>query len=398
MSGRHAELTDPHSNLPELPSVHDTTLGFAALDYHNSELYAGRQNQLADVRTQLKELSPKQKQLADIYLEQYFPEQVANESHTNLTDWLSDENSVNDDILLDFLQRHTEEVAFQQHSEETQLMVKHLKTEYINRVTAAHADGWLADTMVQRLGQVEDAGIIIGDAWDTIINGSLAYHTPGKHRRFIVVGQAFDVAHPHDDLKKKLILTAWHELIHLETGYVHARWFTEAGDEHVNQSLKFGQWNVIDPRLRRNDHGGYPDERQLLAAVTHLGKRPIDPMLVTQAFSSGGRDSKEWQDFSEAVDRSWGVNNVLNLVKQKIAIYEFHIRRQDKLRVDAERAVGHAAFPKDENTVQREAVQHMIAEVERSRRDKEPTKKPQQVGAAAVGHIRVNVVATSFWS
>lgn len=382
MSGRHSELIDPNFDLPELPSVHDTTLGFAALDYGNVALQAahqdgraetseGHMNQLFDelgtVRERLKELTPRQKQIADTYLKQYF-EDTHPKGQNSLTDWLSDEHGASDSVVFDFLQRHAEEVAFQQHSEETQLMLKQLKAGYVDKVTTAHADGWLSDNMLHTLDQVEGAEIVIGDVWDTLILGADAYYTPGKRQRFVVVGQALNVSEPHKDLQKKLDVAVWHELLHLHLGRrADSRWFTEAETEHINQSLKSGQFNVIDPRLRQNNGGAYyRPERQLLAALTHLGKRPVDPRLVTRAFSSADEETKEWREFSDALDHSWNTRNVLQYVNQKVTRNEFHLRLEDNKRVVAEKAAGRPVFAKHENLIQTEAVKQMINEVEKA--------------------------------
>lgn len=405
MSGRHAKLINSNLDLPELPPVHDTTLGFTALDYGNVALESVRQgsdadtehmnhlfNELGAIRLRLKDLTPPQKAIADGYLKQYFDSGPA-KTQTSLTEWLSDEKGASDSALFDFLQRHAEEVAFQQHSEETQLMLKELKAGYMDKVTAAHADGWLSGDMLHTLDQVESAEIVIGDVWDTLILGAEAYYTPDKRQKFVVVGQALNVSDPHQDLQKKLDVAAWHELIHLHLGRrAGSRWFTEAGTEHINQSLQFGQFDIIDPRSRQNNGGKYyRPERQLLVALTHLGSRPVNPRLVTRAFSSASEDTEEWQEFSYALDQSWGTKNMLEHTNQKVTLNEFHLRLQDSKHVANERVMGRPAYAKPENLIHTEAVRQMISEVEGKRLDTIQQKKPQRVGAAAMTRVRVQL-------
>lgn len=308
-------------------------------DLHN---YAEKDSEtvrerLLDVRSKLNVLTEDQSSMLGQYMSRFAPQflrEVKDGTVPENVSWAEYlAKSAPDEQLLNVLQWHVDTIAKQQHSPELAAIVDQAKGEYVHRVEAGVATGWLSEHALARVGQVKKVKVHIGDIFDTVFIERGGYWVCGSDAVIITQGQGQDDETKLESLRRKLDHGLMHEFNHAVIGTserntksnpLAARWIDEALTEHVRLAMKDGQPGVICPSLRREKTGCYAEERILLQNLLMGGKKLVDAALATRAYSG---DATDRAAFVEALDEAWGPG-VLDALNDCIKGYEIKYKAE----------------------------------------------------------------------
>jgi hypothetical protein len=270
---------------------------------------------LDEVRTRLQTERERPDMLAD-YINYFIGDAfdkdraAGHTQHSNIIDWLGDgEHGATDGQLFTFLNRHVRHLEEQQTHPEVVEVIERSRAQYVRVIEQGVAAGWLSPEALHSIGKVKDAHVVVGDLWDTFMQGEKAYFMDGES--YVVVGQGARTTWGRDDTLENIRSTLPHEFSHLQFDDQRDTpiWFSEAMAEHINRIVQHGDPGVIDPD-RRTDQGYYIGYRRFLANILSgrkPGSRQAQELLVAalHAYTSPA-DGPEWQEFMRQFDAEWG--------------------------------------------------------------------------------------------
>jgi hypothetical protein len=130
----------------------------------------------------------------------------------------------------------------------------------------------------------------------------------------------------------------WHgfDLSHEELPY-DIGWLVEAGAEHCAQSFRYGSPDVIDP----NDRGETAPVLGGCRALAAEMMNGLDTALFTRAVTSGSTRTAEWQAFTQAVDKKYGMNDAIRHISDRQVDYWYmcHDGQKDRTEVTRQAAL-----------------------------------------------------------
>lgn len=274
------------------------------------------------------------------------------------SDWLAVDAT--DEQLLNFLQWHNAELEKQQISPEAQQTIEAERRDYSDAVKNGVIEGYLDDTALVAADKVKNVKVFLGDQFSTYLKDRTGYHRRGTDE-VVIAASPYGIDHPY--LGKSMLLpnikkTAFHEFNHAVLGRLGDRWLDEALTEHIAQSLKYGQWEVLPPGLRvEEDSGAYTAERRLLDVLLEHGvgqdghgadKIPV--ALATRAYSAYGQGGHESiNEFYAAVDAAWAackpneLIDTLDYINAHVSELEEKYKKDHNLREAQEMALNETA-------------------------------------------------------
>lgn len=290
------DIADPH-NIPE-DQAEAVRLGLDA--WHE------RVEHLQDVRAQLGALELYQSDQLDAfinhqddpYLQQTRVEADRPGEAFSWVKWLSAEAT--DEQLMDFLKWHNSHIEAQQQSEAFQEMVERERAQYIDTIRKGVEAGKLhPDALTYAIPRAQSMRVVVGDFFDTHIQGRGAYHWRGTD--FIVI--APDT--PQASLQESLSQSFGHEMNHAVLGSLTPNILDEALTEFIDQASKTGDWDITKGSKT------YVEEIGLLRMLSQFGKQQIPIELFTQAYSANARHNPAGrraaiQQLATAIDAAWG--------------------------------------------------------------------------------------------
>jgi hypothetical protein len=280
-----------------------------------------RHLELFSIRSSLKRLSEEQHATLNYYLESNIPgyfkaiKAAKGKSGDNWGDWLGSRD--NESHLLTFLHWHIDKLKRQTTNPEVQAMIEQIRQDYKIAVQKGIDEGWLHSDAQYAIEAVDSIQVYIGDVFDTLIKDRAGYCISGTD--YVVVSGA------EDSLGYTLDRVLMHEFNHAVLGQFGDRWLNEALTEHLAQVLRgkrtIDEFKVTNPGLNDNLLV-YEDERSLLRLLLHTGKKPVPVLLLTRAYSKFLSKHPESRAAKHAIDRSWGVQNTLDILNNHIGLLE----------------------------------------------------------------------------
>jgi hypothetical protein len=291
---------------------------------HMERIRKSRDDFIHEARGALQTLNVNQKLVADEFLNKstapsifrQYDERAKHEDSQERTgnwiDWLA--TSATDEQLLNFLQWHVNTVAKQQESEVVKTAIERERTEYKTEIAKGVSQGWLHPE-TKAIEKTDDINILLGDAFTTVVNQWGGYHIPGSNSIVIAQGDGLDPLAQDRSLVKYIKHATKHELNHAVLGQLPYRWLNEAVTENIAQILKSGGIQEYDET--------YLPERKLLDSLIVKGKSVVSAKLATLAYSDPqGEEGESYHQFTDALDKAWGVQDVLGKLADEIEVIE----------------------------------------------------------------------------
>jgi hypothetical protein len=297
--------------------------------------------ELTDVRARINNLDEHNLQLLDTYLEGYFPP-PKHGSREGVSKWLaSGEGPDADQTLLDVLRWHEKVIADQEQSPRFMAAVQQSKAAFLHAQAVAIESGYVSANAATRSERVINANIYVGDVFNTLMRGALAWHPRDAGERYIIVAQGVsdNPRQREDEAIHNLHEAAGHEYNHVELDAWMQPWREEALAEHLEVGYSNGRLDALDPDKRKqlmNHHQLAPEgfrlvpQRRLLNFLRKGPKGEVPVRYVTQAGTSRGQDSDESRRYNEATDEAWGAS----LVNDKVD-YLVRMRQQELVEANS---------------------------------------------------------------
>jgi len=285
------------------------------------------QNGIRNVRKSLSKIDQFHDNAIDVYCDQSAPETLkrGREAYVGSISWRSwlGQRATHAQ-LLNFSQWNTHNITRLQNDPEVMSAIEGGKTQYKENLSAAVVNGWLHPEALKSARGVDGTKVYIGDLFDTYCKDRAGYHVPGSSW-VMIAGERTNGNYNQGTIRNIRGLLG-HELNHAVLGQFAHRWLNEAVTEHVAESLKYGQENILSPDRRRKPSGVYDHERELLDTVLSRGKYKIPITEVTRVYSEQSRDST--QQLYKEVDDSW--SDVLPEGELMIDLIESYITQRTK--------------------------------------------------------------------
>jgi len=285
---------------------------------------------LKAVRIHLRELTSEQSDALDRYMKStataFFKNNKDADSLIGNDSWANWLGSASDKQLMNFLQWHNYVLGSQRHSPELHEEVERQRAMYKRDIQEGVEQGWLGKDALKAAERTDDIDVLVGDQFDTILQGRTGYHFRGTPRVVVMQGAGRTHKTRIRDARNNINNTLPHELNHavLATAAnrprspLAERWIDEALTEHISAVMFHGEPDIVKPAEREDDQFVYDAERQLLDFLLNHGPQKVDAALATRAYSG---DAEEQQEFYDALDRAWGTR-VLPKVAAAIEKYE----------------------------------------------------------------------------
>jgi hypothetical protein len=239
--------------------------------------------------------------------------------------WLAEH--ADDEQILAVMTQHS--IAVQEINEDrnVQIIAEGRRAWLADRLRRCVSSGRLNPFALKVAGKVSGSDVKIwfgDDLRDHFLsNGSDGYCAPDGS--YIVMRQHLDMADPAKRrdaaLKGMMSSRLPHELLHAgEVAEWLPNWMTEVAVEDLTQLV------IHDDELKALDPSSpgvpYPNYREMRQTLLEGGRRKIDSRTYFKAISSEDWTSPDATRFIHEIDSSWGVHNVIGLVRVRLNYYE----------------------------------------------------------------------------
>lgn len=310
------------AKLLELPAeLHSATLGFGLMA-SSQESHASQLSQdLLLVRSMMEQLSYPDATAATSYIESLGFSSIRS---AEIVWW----GTASDSEVVEVVRGHHEEILRQQQHPDTGLSVTMHLGNQMRAQERAVSEGWLHPKLVDsnRLAEVK---MYIGDLWSTRFTGRSGYYLPGTN--YVVISQGIGKGEypARTDLLANIDASLPHEFLHFQCMPAVPLWLNEALTSHIDDSLRMGGPDIIDPDVRREQgrgtSGSYQEYRKLAAFITH----DLSPVSLTQMYTSGRTQAAE--KVHDAVDASWATSGMLEAIEAALKAQEYKIAQDESL-------------------------------------------------------------------
>lgn len=236
------------------------------------------------------------------------------------TEWLG--YCAADDEVLEFMAAHRTALMEQVMEPEVASTIERVRSDYLEGIRTMVAGERMSRHALRAIAKLRHTKVLIGDIWDTVLRGYGGYHYEGGANE-VVLAQHIEGKRWTTDKIESIHEVLPHELGHVEFGHSMPSWLNEGINEYMRLSMRNGEYERVAPYDSQNpdsrqDTGSYEAERSLLATLLQKGGKRISTALATRAFTSEGIDSAEYQEFSDALDEAWGLQDVLGIVTRQV--------------------------------------------------------------------------------
>lgn len=224
--------------------------------------------------------------------------------------------------VLDFMAAHRTALLEQVQDPEVHAVIERERAGYIDGIRTMVAGDRMSLHALQAIAKLKSTRILIGDVWDTTLQGVGGYHIEGGPNE-VVIAQHIEGRRGYPDRLQVLEHVLPHELGHVEFGHGLPAWLNESTNELLRLSIQNGEYERVasydssNPESR-SDVSLYPAESSLLATLLHKGGQRLATALATKAFTSEGLGSVEYRQLGQALDESWGIQDVIGTVTAKM--------------------------------------------------------------------------------